>query len=102
MFYGLTQIEESYFADKVERFIAMAPCVFPVNFGKETHDKVVEYYDKIFNEAGLLYSGGRDKKANVEKLCAAFGEDSLECKSERIEAGKRFEARHAYASDLYF
>lgn len=35
MFYGLATLEEEYFASRVNRFIALAPCVIPVNYFKK-------------------------------------------------------------------
>ena len=28
MFYGLAEMEEEYFADRIHKFIALAPCIY--------------------------------------------------------------------------
>ena len=40
MFWGLSYMEKEYFADRLEKFIALAPCVY-FNRPPYTYDEVV-------------------------------------------------------------
>ena len=49
MFWGLSYMEKEYFADRLEKFIALAPCVY-FNRPPYTYDEVVQMFSKKFNE----------------------------------------------------
>ena len=43
MFYGLTTMEDDYYADRIHRFIAMAPCIYN-DYYKWEYEETIEYY----------------------------------------------------------
>jgi hypothetical protein len=100
MFYALSTIEESYMADRVERFVALAPCVFG-DLGRDTYQEIVEYYDTMMNKAGVLYSNGSDEAENSVKICKAFGLASKECIISKFDI-PLFHARNSHASPMFF
>ena len=65
MFYGLTQLQEYYYGQFMNKFIAMSPCVY--------HDltqyyKYVERYEKM-RELGINVINGPNWDSHVEVIC---------------------------------
>ena len=48
MFWGLSHMEKEYFADRIERFIALSPCIYFNTDYKPpgTYEAVVDMFDK--------------------------------------------------------
>lgn len=47
MLYGLAQLEDTYFADKVSKVILMAPCIFSTPNTKEDYISVFPEFRKL-------------------------------------------------------
>ena len=60
MFYALNYPgnEENYLADKIERFIALAPCAYgALDERFDTLDEIIDHYQKYLDN-GIYFSGG--------------------------------------------
>lgn len=66
IFYGLTQIEEDFYADNMNKFVALAPCVY---FEHTTYDKYVHNGYVEFRKLGInvLYGPNWDK--HTKDIC---------------------------------
>ena len=66
MFYGLTQIEDTYYAQHMNKFVALAPCIYfePYTFMK------YEFGYGAFRELGIPVIGGpKWKTDNKDLIC---------------------------------
>ena len=66
MFYGLTQVEEEFYADNMNKFVALAPCVW---FEHRDYDYYTGGYGE-YRKLGInvLYGPNWDK--HTEDICA--------------------------------
>lgn len=65
MFVGLSQLEESFFADRLNKAIMLAPCMF---IAPQSYD----FYSQLFpvlKERGLNLLSGPDYEKDIESLC---------------------------------
>ena len=70
MFHALaTDVEESFFADHMSAFIAMAPCTMPV--GEFTYEGILESDWKLLDEFPVLLDESFEGEDNdrIEKMC---------------------------------
>ena len=65
MFYGLTQLEQTYYGKYMEKFIAIAPCVYvePV-----TYEEYQNGYGK-WRELGINVIGGPNWHKHAKAIC---------------------------------
>ena len=70
MLYGLGKMHDSYFADRLERVVLMAHCIYVEN----TYEGVVAGY-LPFYENGIYKYGGKGWTESQEKICATMGEE---------------------------
>ena len=87
MFYGLSsELEESFFADNVNAFIALAPCMIAEGFMQaafpEGRQSAVEWLDARPNIAKDFPLN--NVPSENDALCAAFGEESGSCNQTRF------------------
>ena len=65
LFYGLTQREETYFADKLDKAILLAPCLFVTSLGVENYQETFPVYEEqhinVVNDDNWQY--------DVESVC---------------------------------
>lgn len=83
MFYGLANMEAYYYGERINRFIALAPCVVPMKYFKNTK-KINEYFFGMMDVAMVYNSEGPDRvqvEQNKQAVCYAFGKNSKECKT---------------------
>ena len=67
MFYGLSRLEEEFYADSLYKFIAMAPCTLAATIGPES-----DYEESLYRAPDIgVYSlyGGPNWESNYNKLC---------------------------------
>ena len=69
MLYGLTQMEEDFFASKVEKAVLMAPCLQPATLGIEHY---LQTYP-VFREAGINVVNDANWHTKLRSLCVNDG-----------------------------
>lgn len=70
MFYGLTHIEETYYSRSMNKFIALAPCIY---FEPTTYDQYVDGYGE-YRKLGINVIGGPNWAGHVDDICANMSE----------------------------
>lgn len=75
MFYGLTQREEDYYGQYLNKFIALAPCIY---FEPTTYDDYVNGYGE-YRKLGINVLGGPNWNEHKKDICANMSESW--CKS---------------------
>ena len=64
--HALTQMEETYFADKVEKSILMTPCIAMADMGVKEHKEIFDTLDEL----GIkLLSGPNWKEYHYPRIC---------------------------------
>ena len=81
LLYGLTQKEETYFADKLDKAILLAPCLYATSLGLESYEETFPVYEQqlinVVNDPNWSY--------DVESLCrdpnpaTAVNENEVAC-----------------------
>ena len=66
MFYGLTHIENVYYSHYMNKFVALAPCIY---FEPTTYDDYVNGYGE-YRKLGVNVIGGPNWDSHVEDICA--------------------------------
>lgn len=66
MFYGLTQLEEYWFAERISSFVAMAPCIFT-----EPSVSNLDYADGVgaYRGLGVYAVNGPNWESDLAKIC---------------------------------
>ena len=70
MFYGLTQLEDDYFGQFMNKFIALSPCVYYQN---TQYYEYVERYEKM-RELGINVISGPNWDSHAEVICDQMSE----------------------------
>jgi len=70
IFYGLTLIEESYYGKYMNKFVALAPCVYNEPTTYEEYEDGYGEYRKL----GINVIGGPNWDSHVEDICANMSE----------------------------
>ena len=70
MFYGLTQIEDSYYSQYLNKFVAIAPCVYLETI---SYDDYVNGYGE-YRKLGINVIGGPNWHTHVKDICANMAE----------------------------
>ena len=70
MFYGLTQKETAYYARYMNKFVALAPCVY---FEPTTYKTYVNVYGE-YRKLGINVIGGPNWDSHVKDICANMSE----------------------------
>mmetsp|Transcript_12646 Transcript_12646/g.17068 ORF Transcript_12646/g.17068 Transcript_12646/m.17068 type:complete len:94 (+) Transcript_12646:579-860(+) len=65
MFYGLSKLEESFYADNLLKFAAFAPCI---RF-KQDDEKIYQRSIFKYNDLGIYHEGGAYQTENINKIC---------------------------------
>ena len=65
MFYGLSKYEEDFYADRLLKFVAFAPCI---RF-EQDDPKVWKRGFFRFDDLGIYHEGGIYEIENIEKIC---------------------------------
>lgn len=65
MFYGLSKYEEDFYASRLLKFVAFAPCI---RF-KQDDKKVWKRGEFRFNDLGIYHEGGPYELEDMEKIC---------------------------------
>ena len=73
MLYALARLGRKYFQDRLDRFIALAPCWVNPPDGVLTIEDVQGFYEAC-QAAGVHTIGGHDAEANIGKVCALGNE----------------------------
>ena len=83
MFYSLAKLGEEYYSNKLDRFIALAPCwVNPKD--DMTVEQVQNYYEASL--AAKVYTiGGSEAEQNMKKICG-LGDEGL-CNTYKLHTG---------------
>ena len=68
MFHGLTQIEEDYYASHMNKFVALAPCIY---FEPTTYDDYVNGYGGM-RKLGINVIGGPNWDSHANDICATM------------------------------
>ena len=71
MFYGLTQREEDFYAENLNKFIALAPCVY---FEHTEYDQYVNGYGE-YRKLGINVIYGPNWEQHTKDICANMSED---------------------------
>ena len=71
MFYGLTQIEEDFYAKNMSKFVAIAPCIY---LEPTEYDLYVETYGKL-RELGINVFFGPKWKDHISTICENMSQD---------------------------
>ena len=83
MLYSLAKLGEEYYSNKLDRFIALAPCwVNPTD--DITIEQVQNYYEASV-KAKVYTIGGLEAEDNIKKICS-LGNESL-CDTYKHHAG---------------
>ena len=70
MFYGLTQIEEEFYADNMNKFVAIAPCIYMEHTEYEHYVTGYGEYRKL--GINVLYGANWDE--HIKTICANMSE----------------------------
>ena len=76
MFYGLSTLEEEFYADSLLKFGALAPCI---RFAREKYGnpRLWKRSQFKYEGMGIYHEGGPYQFKNLEKICPAM---PLHCK----------------------
>ena len=74
MFYGLTQIEDSYYSKYLNKFVAIAPCIYLETI---SYDDYVNGYGE-YRKLGINVIGGPNWHSHVKDICANMSESWCE------------------------
>ena len=92
MIYGLGTMHGSYFANRVNRVILLAPCLY----GEGSYEILVNDFLGIY-QAGVYYIGGNNWNKSLEKICSRLGEDTCALYSSFPEGMPPIPFKSAYA-----
>ena len=70
MFYGLTHKEDSYYGRYMNKFVALAPCIY---FEETSYDHYVNSYGE-YRKLGVNVIGGPNWNSHVKDICANMSE----------------------------
>ena len=82
MFVGLSQLEESFFADRLTKAIMLAPCLWQKPESMETYRGIFP----VYKERGLNTWWGEDFVEMANEICDE-DEDSIACTEVYPDAG---------------
>ena len=96
MLFGLAEREKTYFNKHLERFIALAPCVYNSNRPDAARDSAKVF--ERFSDADVWYENRGSFDMNTMRVCKEFGMLSDRCILWRNYSG----ARHSMLNELYY
>ena len=73
MFYGLSKLEESFYADNLLKFAAFAPCTLLSYSDRKLWEESIFLYDDRY----IYFEGGDDQYINAGKICGKM--DNTNC-----------------------
>ena len=93
MFYGLTHIEGVYYGHYMNKFIALAPCIY---LKSTTYEQYVDGYGE-YRKLGVNVIGGPNWDSHVKDICANMSESW--CNS--AKGNKHMEAQPLKSREWY-
>lgn len=97
MLYALTQKEDSYFADKLERAILMAPCFALTNYGMDYFKALIDTMDELGVKA--LGNGPNFEEYHLPRICE---KNEVACQTAQSMVGAEqmsFKSWHMYLAN---
>lgn len=77
MIYGLAKGHDAFFADRLERVILLAPCIYFDSSGGDYDQVVQDWYPPYL--VNVYSVGGPDHTANTQTICDRVGAESTAC-----------------------
>ena len=75
MFYGLTQLEDFYYSGNISSYVAMAPCVLPVDDAKNFPNTYAEGVG-AFRDLGVYAINGPNWEQDLSRICANLNQNA--------------------------
>ena len=76
MFYALSHLEDTFFAEHLHKALMFAPCI--VLTDSTAYSGTLEELDDLFNNIGVYSVFGPNWEANSEKMCDEWNKDICE------------------------
>lgn len=83
LLYGLTQMEETYYADKLERATLLAPCLYVTSLGLDTYREVYP----VFRDQGVNVVNSAAWPEQLEHICQ-YPDTATACTVGRTYSGE--------------